>query len=118
MFEVSEECRICSRCRRRGHYSRDCKITNNQGSFESMKTETYNCSFPSTHNNGGKNNFYHKKQHISSHHAKRYKYHKNHQSKTLSRMCFPLRYTPKYELKKQDSKNRFNIYSTAGLRQD
>jgi len=110
MFEVAEELRICSRCRRRGHYSKDCKIRNEQDSFESMKTTTFDCSFPSTHNHGRKNSFSHKTQ---SHYARKYKYHENYQASQKN-----LRYMPKSQLKKQDSKNRFDIYSSTGLRQE
>ena len=113
MFEVSEELRICSRCRKRGHYSKDCKIRHQQGSFESMKTTTFSCSFPSIHNRGRKNSFSHKTQQITSHYARKYKYHENDQAAQKN-----LRYTPKSKLKEHDSKNRFDIYSTTGLRQE
>jgi hypothetical protein len=113
MFEVAEELRICSRCRRRGHYSKDCKIRNEKDSFESMKTKTSNCSFSPAHNSSRKNSFSHKKQHITSDYARKYKYHENYQATQKT-----LRYMPKYKLKKQDPKNRFDINSATGLRQE
>ena len=112
MFEVSEEFRICSRCRRRGHYCRDCKMKNEQDSYESMKTKTSNCSFPSTHNSSRKNSFSHKQQ-ITSHYSRKYKYHENYRSSQNA-----LRDVPKYKLKKHDPKNSFKLHSTTGFRQE
>lgn len=113
MFEVAEEFRICSRCRRRGHYSRDCKTRNDQDSFKSMKTKISNRSVPSAHNNGRKNSFSRKRQHITSHYTKEYEFHENYQATQKT-----LRYMPEYKLKKQDSENRFDSNSTTGLRKE
>ena len=112
MFEVTEELRIWSRWRRRGHYSKDCKIRNEKDSFESMKTKTSNRSFSTTHNSSRKNSFSHKQQ-ITSHYSRKYEYHENYRATQNT-----LRYMPKYKLKKQDPKNRFNIHSTTGVRQE